>query len=88
MNHSVMTCSVIGSNISNDTAGINSLHIHVVGQYFLVVLGFFSFFSILLKVKMYSEAAGVPGFTINCWLDCAPVKIRQTISFFVSFFDY
>lgn len=41
MNHGVMTCSVIGSNISNDTAGIKSLHIHAVGQYFLAVLFFF-----------------------------------------------
>lgn len=40
MNHGVMTCSVIGSNISNDTAGIKSLHIHAVGQYFLAVLFF------------------------------------------------
>lgn len=82
MNHSVMTCSVIGSNISNDTAGIKFLHIHVVGQYFLKVLFFFSFFPILLDVEMYSEAAGVP-----VSQSIASVKIRQTIRPFVKFFD-
>ena len=86
---SVMTCSVIGSNISNDIAGIKPLHIHVVEQYFLMVLcGFFHFFFVFLyffswgKGKMYSKAAGVPGATINCTSYRAPVKIRQIIWLF------